>query len=90
MNKRRRRNKKGATYKCPYCNMVSHNPNDVKEGYCGNCHRYSQEPAEEGDPRIEPDYDTPCEVCGVTPTVPATGMCGPCSFGEAETAGGNW
>jgi len=78
------------SYKCPYCGMVSHNPSDVKEGYCSSCHRYNQQPAGEDDPRTEPDYDTPCEVCGATPTVPVTGMCGPCTFGEADTAGGNW
>jgi hypothetical protein len=39
---------------------------------------------------MEPDWITPCEICGEVPTVPATGMCGPCTFGEAETAGGNW
>lgn len=38
----------------------------------------------------EPDYGGSCEVCGQSPVVPATGMCGPCTFGEAETAGGNW
>ncbi len=38
----------------------------------------------------EPDWTTPCEVCGELPTVPETGMCGPCTFGEADTAGGNW
>jgi len=31
-----------------------------------------------------------CEVCGATPVVRATGLCGPCTFGEADTAGGNW
>lgn len=38
----------------------------------------------------EPDYSGSCEVCGESPIVPATGMCGPCTFGEADTAGGNW
>lgn len=37
-----------------------------------------------------PDWTRKCEVCGETPVVPATGMCGPCTFGEADTAGGNW
>lgn len=23
---------------CPRCGMTSHNPNDVRERYCGNCH----------------------------------------------------
>ena len=39
---------------------------------------------------LEPDWTTPCEVCGAFPTVPLTGMCSPCTFGEADTAGGNW
>jgi hypothetical protein len=38
----------------------------------------------------EPDWGGTCEVCGESPIVPATGMCGPCTFGEADTAGGNW
>jgi hypothetical protein len=38
----------------------------------------------------EPDWSGKCEVCGQSPIVPATGMCGPCTFGEAETDGGNW
>lgn len=39
---------------------------------------------------MEPDWKGKCEVCGASPIVPLTGMCGPCTFGEAETAGGNW
>ena len=38
----------------------------------------------------KPDWTKRCEVCGEKPIVPLTGMCGPCTFGEAETAGGNW
>lgn len=36
------------------------------------------------------DYDTPCQNCDALPTVHPTALCGPCCFGEAETAGGNW
>lgn len=36
------------------------------------------------------DWMTPCENCGQTPTVHPVGLCGPCCFGEADTAGGNW
>lgn len=36
------------------------------------------------------DWSRECEVCGGRPVVPLTGMCGPCTFGEAETVGGNW
>jgi hypothetical protein len=25
---------------CLTCGMVSHNPNDIREKYCGNCHRF--------------------------------------------------
>lgn len=36
------------------------------------------------------DWQTRCMVCDQVPTVHPTGLCGPCCFGEAETAGGNW
>ena len=36
-----------------------------------------------------PDWSRTC-VCGGSPVVPETGMCGPCTFGEADTASGNW
>jgi hypothetical protein len=26
---------------CPECGMTSHNHNDVREGYCGNCHSWT-------------------------------------------------
>lgn len=39
---------------------------------------------------FNPDWTVGCEVCDAKPIVPATGMCGPCTFGEAETIGGNW
>lgn len=38
----------------------------------------------------EPNWNGKCEVCGASPTHPTTGMCGPCTFGEADTVGGNW
>ena len=36
------------------------------------------------------DYTRECEVCGSKPVVNETGLCGPCTFGEADTVGGNW
>lgn len=36
------------------------------------------------------DWETPCSNCGEVPTVVPTSLCGPCCFGEADTAGGNW
>ena len=38
----------------------------------------------------EPDWSQTCEVCGMSPIVPVTGLCGPCTFGEADTIDGNW
>lgn len=29
---------------CPECHRTSWNPNDVKEGYCGNCHWWTSDP----------------------------------------------
>jgi hypothetical protein len=39
---------------------------------------------------VEPDWEGKCEVCGQSPILPCTGMCGPCTFGEADTILGNW
>lgn len=39
---------------------------------------------------VEPDWSKPCEACGAKPVLPLTGLCGPCTFGEADTSGGNW
>ena len=39
---------------------------------------------------VAPDWEGTCDNCGASPIVPVTGLCGPCTFGEAETAGGNW
>ncbi len=39
----------------------------------------------------EKDWCRACANCGELPTVKGgIGLCGPCTFGEAETAGGNW
>jgi len=52
------------------------------------------EPAATRVDEYKPDYKHACEVCGQKPTVTAvskgkvvlrTGMCGPCTWGEAET-----
>ena len=50
--------------------------------------REQQHGSERGD--TEPDWSSECDVCGMSPIVPITGMCGPCTWGEAETIGGNW
>lgn len=50
----------------------------------------NDKPAHATDAQVEPDWTKKCEVCDATPIVPLTGLCGPCTFGEAETAGGKW
>jgi hypothetical protein len=27
---------------CPVCEMTSYNPNDIEQGYCGYCHRFTR------------------------------------------------
>jgi hypothetical protein len=34
----------GAAIKCTTCGMTSHNPNDVRFRYCGNCHTFHDTP----------------------------------------------
>lgn len=29
---------------CLRCGMVSHNPNDIDQKYCGNCHKFHEDP----------------------------------------------
>jgi rubrerythrin len=31
------------SFTCPRCGMTSHNANDVREGYCGNCHDWTRD-----------------------------------------------
>ena len=46
--------------------------------------------AEQQKDQTRPDWEGKCSVCGESPIVPATGMCGVCTFGTADAAGGNW
>ena len=39
---------------------------------------------------FDKDWTRKCEVCGQKPVVLATGLCGPCTWGESDTIGGNW
>lgn len=36
------------TYTCPFCGAVSHNPDDVRERYCGRCHQFATDNSPEG------------------------------------------
>lgn len=38
----------------------------------------------------DPDWNGKRMNCGQSPIVPVTQLCGPCTWGEAETVGGNW
>jgi histidine triad (HIT) family protein len=39
------------SFTCPRCGATSHNPNDVREGYCGRCHAWTR--------------DSPCVFCAI-------------------------
>jgi len=41
-------------------------------------------------PSGAPDWTRKCTTCGATPVVEGIGLCGPCTFGEAATADGEW
>jgi hypothetical protein len=30
-------------FACPFCGAVSHNPNDLRERYCGRCHVFTDQ-----------------------------------------------
>jgi len=50
----------GTAFTCPCCGKVSHNPNDLKHGYCGLCHWWTADPVL-GPPHLEAS----CEARGV-------------------------
>jgi ribosomal protein L37E len=31
------------SFTCPRCGMTSYNPDDIREGYCGNCHDWTRD-----------------------------------------------
>lgn len=37
-----------------------------------------------------PNWQHGCENCGSKPTVPVSGLCGPCHFGTADAVAGGW
>lgn len=39
---------------------------------------------------VRPDWTRECSSCGAKPVVPVTGLCGVCTWGDPECAGGNW
>jgi hypothetical protein len=39
-------------FTCPICGRISHNPNDIAQGYCGACHDWTAEPFWMQDVRI--------------------------------------
>lgn len=66
--------------KCTHCGKVAELSEEIKPDHCVPCQKK----------RFEPNWKRKCENCGASPVLPLTGMCGPCTFGEAETIGGNW
>lgn len=54
----------------------------------------SAQPAKKQPPKAPPDvsknWTIKCENCQQVPTVGKSRLCGPCYFGEADTANGEW
>ena len=40
--------------------------------------------------KVRPCWREDCENCGLSPIVPMTGLCGLCTFGDADTIAGEW
>lgn len=40
--------------------------------------------------QFRPSWIQKCDNCGQSPIVPVTNLCGPCTFGEADTVMGGW
>lgn len=53
-------------------------PSKIPEGEVGSAEAFAR------------DWTRGCSSCGEKPVVNATGLCGPCTFGESATHGGNW
>lgn len=50
---------------CPVCNMTSYNPNDIREGYCGNCNKWTTQVCYfHGVEPIPADAYRVCAECG--------------------------
>lgn len=66
----------------------------MSTGKCGNCGKPMEKQLTAENEICQecsgPDWSGKCEVCGQSPIVPITGLCGPCTFGDASTAGGEW
>ncbi len=39
---------------------------------------------------FRPDWECSCSNCDAIPTVGELGLCGPCTWGEADTMNGAW
>lgn len=37
----------GDSFTCPRCGRTSHNPTDIREGYCGACHDWTGSPQQQ-------------------------------------------
>lgn len=42
MSRRKRLSSVVPSFTCPRCGMMSYHPDDVREGYCGSCHDWTQ------------------------------------------------
>jgi hypothetical protein len=86
----------GTTVKCVACGKTFGPSKKWTEAHRARAFKYflhtheCRSPTSKRDERDEPDWTRQCENCKSTPVYPRSGLCGPCSFGEADTAHGNW
>lgn len=69
---------------CPKCGSRSYNHNDIREGYCGNCHDYTTLRTPPPMYYRPPTPQAGCTTCGGTGSV----TCPACKGGGCDGCGG--
>lgn len=72
------------------CGIETKRFKDKELATCSDCRKRAGLEVIDKSRDSEPDWNRKCMNCGAKPVVPFSGMCGPCTFGEGDTAGGNW
>lgn len=54
---------------CPDCGATSHNPNDIREGYCGRCHGWTTKRSLNDDPVFDAWVDWFIREHGTPPNI---------------------
>jgi ribosomal protein S27AE len=68
------------SYACQACGAVSFNPNDIRERYCGRCHRFADDSRSYRDDSFPPRA---CDRCGESYRGPAVYCSIKCALEDA-------